>query len=263
MPRYQRQGVHRWKQDEFVFDNDMLANEGLVHLHVNGKRLTSLLASHEDLVELGVGHVTAEYQSFDPALIDVEVEYGKDEAKVDMHGPFDVENWTTRGRVVTTSCGACEHDALPAMLATSNVVNAVHPVRHMHSIEHAFQAMKSSQDGFRMTGGLHAAGLLYEGDAVRVMEDIGRHNAVDKIIGAHVLSNEQHEPHVLLLSGRCGWDIVAKASRFNIPIIASIGAASSLAATAARASNITLVSFLRDGKAVIIGPLKDRIKAKD
>lgn len=263
MPKYQRQSIHRWKQDGFVLDNDMLANEGLVHLQVNEKRITSLLASHEDLAELGIGHVATEYQTIDPSSIHVEIKHSEHEATVVLSGPLDTDDWVTRQRVVTSSCGACEHDDLPAMLATSNVVNVIHPTRSMRSIEQAFQTMKSSQEAFRMTGGLHAAGLLYEDDSVRVMEDIGRHNAVDKIIGAHLLSDEQRTPHALLLSGRCGWDIVAKASSFDIPIIASIGAASSLAATAARACNITLVSFLRDGKAVVIGPVKGKIKAKD
>ena len=241
----------------------MLANEGLVHIQVNGKRITSLLASHEDLTELGVGHVATEYQTFDSSTVSIDIQQGENEATVVLTGLFDVENWAVRDRVVTSSCGACEHDALPAMLTTSNVDDFSQPVLTMHSIERAFQMMNSSQDGFRVTGGLHAAGLLYDDDSVHVMEDVGRHNAVDKIIGAHIMSHDQRTPHALLLSGRCGWDIVAKASRFNIPIIASIGAASSLAATAARESNITLVSFLKDGKAVVIGPVKGRIQAKD
>ena len=123
--------------------------------------------------------------------------------------------------------------------------------------------MREKQHGFHATGGLHAAGLLYDTHHVEVREDIGRHNAVDKVIGAHLLQGQSSRPLALLLSGRCGWDIVAKASKINIPLIASIGAASSLATQAARESNITLVSFMRKEQAVVIGPLHGRLQEKD
>jgi FdhD protein len=67
----------------------------------------------------------------------------------------------------------------------------------------------------------------------------------------------------MFLSGRCGWDIVMKAAKSNIPVIVSVGAASSLAAKTARAANITLVSFVRNGKSVVIGPVDGRFHTKD
>jgi FdhD protein len=115
--------------------------------------------------------------------------------------------------------------------------------------------MRKLQIGFSMTGGVHAAGLIdSEGNLVAIREDIGRHNAVDKLFGFAQTSGLDLNQHGLLLSGRCGWDIVAKSARMNCPLIASIGASSTLAIEAARQSNITLFSFVRNDKGVVIGP---------
>jgi FdhD protein len=109
---------------------------------------------------------------------------------------------------------------------------------------------------------MHAAGLFIgNGTSLLVREDIGRHNAVDKVYGCWS-RNGSKPPLALLLSGRCGWDIVAKAASMGTSMIASFGAASSLAADAARWANITLVSFVRDGKAVVIGPVDGRFERK-
>jgi len=109
---------------------------------------------------------------------------------------------------------------------------------------------------------MHAAGLLLgEPGELLVREDIGRHNAVDKVYGFWSKSSHA-KPAALLLSGRCGWDIVAKAASMGTPVIASYGAASTLAAETARMANITLISFVRDGKAVVIGPVDGRFQRK-
>ena len=83
-------------------------------------------------------------------------------------------------------------------------------------------------------------------------EDIGRHNAVDKVIGRG-FNQINFNDSILLLSGRCGWDIVAKAARCNISNIASFGACSSLAASCARSLGITIHSFVKENNSVIIG----------
>ena len=86
-----------------------------------------------------------------------------------------------------------------------------------------------------------------------MVEDIGRHNAVDKVVGKALKENISLSNCTLLLSGRCGWDIVAKASRSGIVNIASIGACSSLAAKAARYTGVRIISFVKYDNAVIIG----------
>ena len=111
-------------------------------------------------------------------------------------------------------------------------------------------ALRSEQAVFSRTGGLHAA-ALFDGDGklMALREDIGRHNAVDKIVGWALLQEKLPlSGHVMLVSGRGGFEIVQKALAAGIPILASVSAPSSLAVKVAREFDITLLGFLRDNR---------------
>jgi FdhD protein len=118
----------------------------------------------------------------------------------------------------------------------------------------------ASQDIFSRTGGLHAAGLFTgNGKLVVAREDIGRHNAVDKVIGWAL--REGRVPlaaNILLVSGRCGFEIAQKAIAAGIPVVASVSAPSSLAVQLARELNLTLVGFLR-GKRFVVYSGEERL----
>jgi FdhD protein len=107
--------------------------------------------------------------------------------------------------------------------------------------------LRAAQEVFTHTGALHAAGLFNErGELTLVREDVGRHNAVDKLIGHGVLQRSLPYTHALLLvSGRTSFEIIQKALRARIPCIAAISAPSSLAVELAEESGITLIGFLR------------------
>jgi FdhD protein len=114
-------------------------------------------------------------------------------------------------------------------------------------------ALRSSQRVFGRTGGLHAAGLVEaNGNLVAVREDIGRHNAVDKVIGeAFLRGGLPLSERLLLVSGRGGFEIVQKALAAGVPILASVSAPSSLAVQMARDGGLTLIGFLRDRRFVV------------
>ena len=210
-----------------------------------------------------IGHMATEYQLRpSPDQARVVVEQNDDGFAVNLITSVEVQpNW--RPKIVTTSCGACDLDGLPDLVSLEHRVNEPPELISIETLMGHFADMRQRQSTFSKTGGVHAAGLLYDDDSMSVMEDIGRHNAVDKVLGHHLSSPVGRTPIALLLSGRCGWDIVAKAARMDIGVIASIGAASQLAADVARKANITLVTFVKDGKATLIGPVDGRFQGKD
>ena len=137
------------------------------------------------------------------------------------------------------------------------------PYASIELVSHAFELMEHQQPGFAATGGLHAAMLWASDETYLVKEDIGRHNAVDKAWGAWKQNQAHRQPTMLLLSGRLGWDITAKAVHIGVSTIACRGAASTLAVDTARANGLRLVTFWKSSGCVVIGPLEGSVDAKD
>jgi FdhD protein len=157
-------------------------------------------------------------------------------------------------RVLTSSsCGVCGTATIDALKMTG------HPeIRDGQQLAWEVLAglpvqLRSAQEAFESTGGLHGAALVgFDGTQLVVREDIGRHNAVDKVIGWALL--EGHFPlsdTVLVVSGRTSFEIVQKALRAGIPMIAAISAASSLAQRMAEEGGLTLVGFLRGDRCTV------------
>jgi FdhD protein len=114
------------------------------------------------------------------------------------------------------------------------------------------ERMRALQNTFEKTGGSHAAALLtIEGEVLGVREDIGRHNAVDKVIGELFLQRTLHLAEVMLISGRVSYEIVAKCSRAKISFLLAVSAPSSLAVDFCNRSGITLIGFCRDKRATV------------
>jgi FdhD protein len=148
-----------------------------------------------------------------------------------------------------SSCGICGKATLEQVEVRCERV-AAGPVVKAEVLTGLPHALRSAQEIFDRTGGLHAAGLFApDGTLLTVREDVGRHNAVDKVIGKEVLVGGMPlADRVLQVSGRLSFEIVQKAGRAGVPIVSAVSAPSSLAVEAADHLGMTLVGFVRDGR---------------
>jgi FdhD protein len=162
--------------------------------------------------------------------------------------PFDL-GAGERNFFATSSCGICGKAALEAVRVRCNALDpAAGPVIATGVLRDLPGSLRDAQDVFERTGGLHAAGLFdASGRLVVLREDVGRHNAVDAVVGARALGTVPEDGEVLLVSGRLSFEIVQKAAVAGIPILAAISAPSSLAVDTAEELGITTVGFLRPG----------------
>lgn len=154
-----------------------------------------------------------------------------------------------RNFYTTSSCGVCgktsiealQMNACPTLMKTENLTDA----KTIHLLP---EKLRESQSVFDSTGGLHAAGLFdADGNLLALREDVGRHNAVDKVIGAQFQNHllPLHD-RILLVSGRASFELVQKALMAGIPVLAAVGAPSSLAVELAENFGMTLIGFVRD-----------------
>ena len=163
---------------------------------------------------------------------------------------FDLER-LNRHFYTTSSCGVCGKSSLEAVSTTSCFILNPHiPVVPKEIFFELVQKLRLQQSVFDSTGGIHASGLFdMEGNLLKVCEDVGRHNALDKLIGwAFQKGLLPLKNHILLVSGRVSFELVQKAIMAGIPIVAAVGAPSSLAVELADDNNMTLIGFLRDGR---------------
>ena len=154
-----------------------------------------------------------------------------------------------RNFYTTSSCGICGKASL---LALRTVCPPRTPNRFRIDAQilyHLPERLRAFQGVFDRTGGLHGAGLFdAAGNLLALREDVGRHNAVDKLIGSEFLADRTPlRDRLLLLSGRASFELLQKALMGGFPLVAAVGAPSSLAVQVAREFDITLVGFLREG----------------
>lgn len=187
---------------------------------------------------------TVEFAFADPAL----ASRPHNEILARLPKPLDLEAVAERHFVATASCGICGRASTDELVARvprlpDGPVVGASALRAMPAL------MRGAQEIFDATGGLHAAAFFTtEGVMVGLREDIGRHNAVDKLIGARAIAGElPARDSVLLVSGRASFEIVQKAAVAGVPILCAVSAPSDLAVSTAEHVGMTLVGFLREG----------------
>jgi FdhD protein len=167
---------------------------------------------------------------------------------VALNRPFDFEQ-LKRNFYATSSCGVCGKAALDDIeVRCAPVASGTRVVAE--TLLALPTELRKAQKVFERTGGLHAAGLFSpDGALVSIREDVGRHNAVDKVVGEQVLAGRVPlADHILQVSGRLSFEIVQKAAVGGIPIVSAVSAPSSLSVEAGERFGMTLVGFVRDDR---------------
>jgi FdhD protein len=180
--------------------------------------------------------------------------------------PLDLKR-LERNCYTTSSCGVCGKTSIEALRLNffPKLPEAEWQVDE-HGIRRLPERLREAQVTFQRTGGLHAAGLFTtDGEAIVVREDVGRHNAVDKVIGTQFLagSGPLHDT-ILVVSGRASFELMQKALAAGIPMLVAVGAPSSLAAQVAEKFGATLIGFTKPGGFnIYAGPERVRFRAVD
>ncbi len=206
--------------------------------------------------ELAIGFLTTEaiIDSFSDVVSvkycpDIKAEEKNNVIRVEL-SPHVIIDWKKLDRhfYTTSSCGVCGKSSIEAVTNNCNTripATCVIPAKILLGLPNK---LREAQTAFKYSGGIHGVALFdVNGRLLQVREDVGRHNALDKLIGKSVLSEQLPLTNsILLLSGRISFELVQKAVVAGIPIIAAIGAPSSLAIELAQQMNITLVGFLKN-----------------
>jgi FdhD protein len=156
-----------------------------------------------------------------------------------------------RHSFISSSCGACGKRSIAAVrVARRHDVRQGKPIVFSDVVHHLPAALRQAQAEFSLTGGIHASALFNsDGTLIALQEDVGRHNALDKLIGAEFLAGKiPLSSQILLVSGRVSFELVQKAAIAGIPVLAAVGAPSSLAIELAVECGITLLGFVRDNR---------------
>jgi FdhD protein len=163
--------------------------------------------------------------------------------------PFDFER-LARNFYTSSSCGVCGKASIEAVTASAGLRRVTGDLVVSESVLRGLpDTLRKAQEGFAETGGMHAVGIFTaDGVLVASREDVGRHNAMDKLVGAALRANQlPWSDRVVLLSGRASFELLQKAMMAGAPVVAAIGAPSTLAIELAESADITLVAFLRAG----------------
>ncbi|MCS7476235.1 formate dehydrogenase accessory sulfurtransferase FdhD [Umezawaea endophytica] len=237
---------------------DALAAEEPLELRVDGRALAVTMRTPGQDVELAHGFLLSEGVITD--LEDISTARFCEGTGPDGENTYNVldlalapgvpppDVGVERNFYTTSSCGVCGKAALDAVRLKTSFSPAGDPCRvGVDVLTTLPDVLRTQQKVFASTGGLHAAGLFTSsGEPLVVREDVGRHNAVDKVLGWALMNGRiPLRDHVLMVSGRASFELVQKAAMAGIPVLSAVSAPSSLAVELAEEQGMTLIGFLR------------------
>ena len=245
--------IRRKQNGELEYDHDELTIEEPLEIRIGDKTVATTMRTPGHDEELAAGFLLSEaiIKSRDKIDNFSRLEAARNRENiivVDFAGAKGIKlSAAQRFGTISSSCGLCGKENIDAIRQIFPPVRSNDFRIDIQTLLSLPEKLRANQSDFARTGGIHAAGISdANGTALIVREDIGRHNAVDKVIGRAFLDKKLPlDRHVLLVSGRASFEIMQKALAAGIPIVASVSAPSSLAMDFSREMNQTLVGFLR------------------
>jgi FdhD protein len=240
--------IIRFKEEKFTHSTDVVVRETPVTLFLNHQELVTLVCSPGELRELAVGFLCAEgmLQKRDD-LKDITVNESEGLVQIETFQKTGLEE-TFLKRFIASGCGRSRasfyfvNDARDLPNVVSNL--KITP----REIFFLTENLENKSSLFRETGGVHSAALCTREGVIAFYEDIGRHNAVDKITGKCLLENIHYPDKILVFSGRISSEILIKVAKMGIPLIISRSAPTELAVNLAQDMGITVIGFAREGR---------------
>jgi FdhD protein len=229
---------------------DLLAVEEPLEIRVNGVPLTVTMRTPGDDIDLAAGFLAAEGVVTRASEITGITMCDENVADVRLREAMPDLAAASRNFLTTSACGVCGKDSIESIRVRAGYDVACDPVRLDPAVLASLPGrLAAAQRVFARTGGLHAAALFGAGGTLMVLrEDVGRHNAVDKVTGWALRQDRLPLAGcVLLVSGRASFELTQKALVAGIPALAAVSAPSSLAAELAQEAGMTLIGFLRGG----------------
>jgi len=238
MQGYIKRKIYKNNGNSFEEHDDFIALEKRVRIAVNGKEALSLYCTPLMIRELVVGmFMTEDIIKGEWCAERMAIHYD-DEVLVDIPAEGEAE---TGGAVITSGCiGGI---TFPKRLSLQKIDDSF--AVSAEKIKELYRKFQNSSELHKLTGCVHSAALSNGSEIICLAEDIGRHNAVDKVIGYAILENISFKGTIMLASGRLSSEIVSKCARWGIPVIASRTSPTSLAVAIAEESGVTVVGFVR------------------
>jgi FdhD protein len=245
VPPYSASSVEVVRLPEGEIEPDEIAVEEPLEIRVEGRPIAVTMRTPGHDEELAVGFLVSEGVS--PGQASIPSDLAQNTVDVEVEN-FDFER-LSRNFYTSSSCGVCGKGALEAVAVEAP------PIESALTVPTALVAelpgrLREAQPTFAATGGIHATGLFSaEGELLAVREDVGRHNAMDKVVGwAFGAGLLPLSDKVLCVSGRLSFELVQKAAVAGCPILVAVGAPSTLAVDLARDRGLTLCGFVRGGR---------------